>query len=102
MRGMEVLVELDARDRAPLARLNPIHRHYLARLDDNGVITLHPLEVVPAVAGSRPTRIAPPARPPRTDPASVTATIRDLHRRLREAAETPNDPTIPTNRKASA
>lgn len=99
----EKLVELGSQRRCTLSGVgHPEHTRYLATTHDDGTITMRPVTLVPAVAGSRPTRIAPPARPPRTDPQSVNATIRDLHRRLREAAETPNNPTIPTNRKASA
>jgi hypothetical protein len=43
-----VLIELDARGRASLARLGrPEHRRYLARIEADGTIILTPATVIP-------------------------------------------------------
>lgn len=100
----EIFIELDERRRASLGRVgHPGHTRYLATTHDDGTITMRPVEVVPAVAGRRPATLAPPARPPRTDPDSVRANVRDLHRRLKEAIGAPH-PTDsnPAERKDSA
>lgn len=57
--GAPILIELDERRRASLARLDPTHRRYLASVDDAGVIMLRPVEVVPAVVGERPATLNP-------------------------------------------
>jgi hypothetical protein len=45
-----VLIELDARGRASLARLGrPEHRRYLARIEADGTIILTPATVVPVI-----------------------------------------------------
>jgi hypothetical protein len=44
-----ILIELDGRRRASLARLGrPEHRRYLARVEPDGTIVLTPARVVPA------------------------------------------------------
>jgi hypothetical protein len=48
-----VLIELDARGRASLARLGrPEHRRYLARVEADGTIILTPATVVPVRGAS--------------------------------------------------
>ena len=44
-----VLLQLDDRHRVPLGKLAQGHKLFLAAVDDDGVITLTPAKVVPAV-----------------------------------------------------
>jgi hypothetical protein len=55
----EILVELDERRRASLARLDPAHRRYLAHAEPDGTIILRPVDLVPAVVGVKPATLEP-------------------------------------------
>jgi len=58
--GGRRIIELDNRRRANLARIaDPQHRYYAVDVETDGVITLTPVEVVPAVVGVKPATLEP-------------------------------------------
>jgi hypothetical protein len=54
MQSRPILIDVDARKRCSLGRLTDGHDRYLGTVDENGVITLTPAEIVPMVRRHRP------------------------------------------------
>lgn len=81
-----ILVELDHRKRASLARLEPAYERYLASVDAAGIITMWPVTLVSAVPGEHPAMLATPEPPapvdtggPELDELLHAAGLRDEH-----------------------
>lgn len=75
----EILIELDERRRASLGRIGrPEHTRYMAHTRDDGTIVMRPVDVVPAVVGSKPATLAAADATTEREPAGTVDAIAEM------------------------